>query len=117
MAAAVVPASVVTVHALTPSRSRFLGARIERSRPRARVQRVSMPPFHPCRTGGTVVAEAEYGADSPGAGSSRMPLQKIPPLYVRRNVRSSTVRHPGTIVVMGDVDAESSIIAGGDVFV
>ena len=116
MAAAVVPASV-TAHALIPSRSRFLGARIERSRPRARVQRVSMPPFHPCRTGGTVVAEAESGADSPGAGSSRLPLQKIPPLYVKRNVRSSTVRHPGTIVVMGDVDAESSIVAGGDVFV
>ena len=66
MAAAVVPASVVTAHASTPSRSRFLGVRIERSR--ARVQRVSMPPFHPCRTGGTVVAEAESGADSPGAG-------------------------------------------------
>lgn len=114
MAAGVVPASVAA-RASTPSQPRFLGARLEKPRPRDRVQRVSTP-FHP-RTGGTVVAEAESGSDSPGVGSSKLPLQKIPPLYVKRNVRSSTVRHPGTIVVMGDVDADSSIVAGGDVFV
>ena len=65
-----------------------------------------------------VFADAGSESDTEGAGSSKSKItQKIPPLYVKRTVRSSTVRHPGTIVVMGDVDAESSVIAGGDVFV
>ena len=116
MAAGVVPASVT---AYASSRSRFLGARLERARRRERVRACAR--FHP-RTGGSsrvprVFADAESGSDVPASGSSRLPSQKIPPLYVKRTVRSSTVRHPGTIVVMGDVDAESSVVAGGDVFV
>lgn len=117
MAAGVVPASVT---AYASSRSRFLGARLERARRRERVRACAR--FQP-RTGERssrvprVFADAESGSDVPASGSSKLPSQKIPPLYVKRTVRSSTVRHPGTIVVMGDVDAESSVIAGGDVFV
>lgn len=117
MAAGVVPASVT---AYASSRSRFLGARLERARRRERVRACAR--FQP-RTGERssrvprVFADAGSGSDVPASGSSKLPSQKIPPLYVKRTVRSSTVRHPGTIVVMGDVDAESSVIAGGDVFV
>lgn len=117
MAAGVVPASVT---AYASSRSRFLGARLERARRRERVRACAR--FQP-RTGERssrvprVFADAGSGSDVPTSGSSKLPSQKIPPLYVKRTVRSSTVRHPGTIVVMGDVDAESSVIAGGDVFV
>lgn len=117
MAAGVVPASVT---AYASSRSRFLGARLERARRRERVRACAR--FQP-RTGERssrvprVFADAGSGSDVPASGSSRLPSQKIPPLYVKRTVRSSTVRHPGTIVVMGDVDAESSVVAGGDVFV
>ncbi len=40
------------------------------------------------------------------------------PLYVETTVRSGVeVRHPGTIVVLGDVNPGSSIIADGDVLV
>ena len=117
MAAGVVSASVT---AYASSRSRFLGARLERARRRERVRACAR--FQP-RTGERssrvprVFADAGSGSDVPTSGSSKLPSQKIPPLYVKRTVRSSTVRHPGTIVVMGDVDAESSVIAGGDVFV
>ena len=127
MAAGVVPASVT---AYASSRSRFPGAQLERARRRERERVRACARFPHPRTGGSsrvvssrvprvfVFADAGSESDTEGAGSSKSKItQKIPPLYVKRTVRSSTVRHPGTIVVMGDVDAESSVIAGGDVFV
>ena len=41
-----------------------------------------------------------------------------PTLYVKRTLRGGQViRHPGTVVVLGDVNPDSEIVAGGDVFV
>ncbi|MEA5465484.1 septum site-determining protein MinC [Leptothoe sp. PORK10 BA2] len=40
------------------------------------------------------------------------------PLYVQTTVRSGTeIRHPGSIVVIGDVNPGGSLIAAGDIFV
>lgn len=42
----------------------------------------------------------------------------VDPLYVETTVRSGVeIRHPGTVVVIGDVNPGSSIIADGDVLV
>lgn len=41
-----------------------------------------------------------------------------PPLYLQTTVRSGTeIRHPGSIVVLGDVNPGGSLIAAGDIFV
>ena len=98
MAAGVVPASVT---AYASSRSRFLGARLERARRRERERVRACARFPHPRTGGSSrvvssrVRGRRVGSDVPASGSSRLPSQKIPPLYVKRTVRSSTVRTRG----------------------
>ena len=40
------------------------------------------------------------------------------PLYLQTTVRSGTeIRHPGTIIVLGDANPGSSLVAGGDILV
>ncbi len=40
------------------------------------------------------------------------------PLYLRTNIRSGhEIRHPGTVVVLGDVNPGGTIIAEGDIFI
>lgn len=41
-----------------------------------------------------------------------------PPLYLQMTIRSGTeIRHPGSIVVLGDVNPGGSLVAEGDIFV
>jgi septum site-determining protein MinC len=50
--------------------------------------------------------------------SSSIPDESVEALLVRRTLRSGqVVRHPGAIVVMGDVNPGAEIVAGGDVVV
>ncbi len=40
------------------------------------------------------------------------------PLYLQKNIRSGTeIRHPGSVVIMGDLNPGSSVIADGDILV
>ncbi len=40
------------------------------------------------------------------------------PLYLQKNIRSGTeIRHPGSVIVMGDLNPGSSVIADGDILV
>lgn len=73
----------------------------------------------------TAVAAATTGfsveQQSPMSGLSQPEAAGQPiadPLYLETTVRSGVeIRHPGTVVVLGDVNPGSSIIADGDVMV
>lgn len=70
----------------------------------------------------TAVAAATTGfsveQQSPQGNLSEAGTALADPLYVEATVRSGVeVRHPGSVVVLGDVNPGSSIIADGDVLV
>jgi septum site-determining protein MinC len=51
-------------------------------------------------------------------GSESPPVEGGDGLFVRRRIRSGQVlRHPGHIVIMGDVNPGAQVIAGGDIIV
>lgn len=53
--------------------------------------------------------------NQPSAGTGKALAE---PLYVQATVRSGTeIRHPGTVVILGDVNPGSSIVADGDILV
>lgn len=50
--------------------------------------------------------------------STEKPQSLAEPLYLQMTVRSGVeIRHPGTIVLLGDVNPGGSVIAGGDILV
>jgi septum site-determining protein MinC len=50
--------------------------------------------------------------------SADKPQSLAEPLYLQMTVRSGVeIRHPGTIVVLGDVNPGGSVVAGGDILV
>jgi len=66
-------------------------------------------------TGFSVEQQAPISHLNPPAEGGK-PLEE--PLYVQTTVRSGMeLRHPGTIVIVGDVNPGSSIIADGDILV
>ncbi len=65
-------------------------------------------------------AAAGYSVDQRTfAASLNQPPQGVtPPLYLQKTLRSGTeVYHPGTVVVFGDVNPGSAVIAGRDILV
>ena len=81
----------------------------ERAEPRARPAPEQPAPIDPVASDGPLAAgPAEpIGLDDPEAG-----------LVARRTLRSGQqLRHPGSIVVIGDVNPGAEIVAGGDVVV
>lgn len=51
-----------------------------------------------------------------GTSAARVPL--VEPLYLKTTVRSGTdIRHPGTVIILGDVNPGGKIIADGDILV
>ncbi|MCC3405064.1 MAG: septum site-determining protein MinC [Microcoleus sp. PH2017_10_PVI_O_A] len=52
------------------------------------------------------------------AKSAEKPQSLAEPLYLQMTVRSGQeIRHPGTIVLLGDVNPGGSVVAGGDILV
>ncbi|MEG3863814.1 septum site-determining protein MinC [Microcoleus sp. herbarium12] len=50
--------------------------------------------------------------------SAEKPQSLAEPLYLQMTVRSGVeIRHPGTIVLLGDVNPGGSVVAGGDILV
>ncbi|WP_017300083.1 septum site-determining protein MinC [Nodosilinea nodulosa] len=67
---------------------------------------------------------AGYSVDQLGAEDTLVQSPPAPgqplaePLYLQTTVRSGVeIRHPGTIVVLGDANPGSSLVAGGDILV
>ena len=74
----------------------------------------------------TAVAAATVGycveqqppVSSLSKASTEKPQSLAEPLYLQMTVRSGQeIRHPGTVVVFGDVNPGGSVIAGGDILV
>lgn len=72
-----------------------------------------------------VAATAGYSvdqvSDKPSLQTTPSPVTNTPladPLYVQMTLRSGAeVRHPGTVIILGDVNPGSTIIADGDILV
>lgn len=70
-----------------------------------------------------VAATAGYSVEQLTAASPLVPAAEAPkameePLYVQMTLRSGTeIRHNGTVIVMGDVNPGSTVIAEGDILV
>jgi septum site-determining protein MinC len=70
-----------------------------------------------------VAATAGYSVEQLTAASPLVPPTETPqameePLYVQMTLRSGTeIRHNGTVIVMGDVNPGSTVIAEGDILV
>jgi septum site-determining protein MinC len=74
----------------------------------------------------TAVAAATVGycveqqppVSSLNQASTEKPQSLAEPLYLQMTVRSGVeIRHPGTVIVFGDVNPGGSVIAGGDILV
>jgi septum formation inhibitor MinC len=76
------------------------------------------PPVRPAAAAVKPINRAPLPAPPPAA-SPVNPLMAPPqPVLVHRTVRSGqTITHPGTIVIVGDVNPGAEVIAGGDVLV
>jgi len=62
--------------------------------------------------------DAADQTDGAGIEPSPSPFALTEPLYMRTTVRSGVeVRHPGSVIVFGDVNPGGSIIANGDIIV
>lgn len=63
-----------------------------------------------------LTSESAAAEASPSPISSRLPYAE--PLYLQTTLRSgSEIRHPGTVVILGDLNPGSSIVADGDILV
>lgn len=59
-----------------------------------------------------------YDITRPQPPAPRRSTETIDGLVVRRTLRSGqSVRHPGTVIVIGDVNPGAEIVAGGDIIV
>ena len=62
--------------------------------------------------------EQQPPVSSLNKASADKPQSVAEPLYLQMTVRSGVeIRHPGTIVLLGDVNPGGSVIAGGDILV
>jgi septum site-determining protein MinC len=62
--------------------------------------------------------EQQSSVSSLNKTSEAKPESPAEPLYLQMTVRSGTeIRHPGTVIVFGDVNPGGSVIAGGDILV
>ena len=60
--------------------------------------------------------EQQSPLSRPGQEEERSVMDE--PLYLQTTVRSGTeIRHPGTVVILGDINPGGSVIAEGDIFV
>ncbi len=62
--------------------------------------------------------EQQPPVSSLNKSTAQKPQSLAEPLYLQMTVRSGVeIRHPGTIVLLGDVNPGGSVIAGGDILV
>ena len=67
-----------------------------------------------------VAATAGYSVQQlpPALTSINEPAKRSEPLYLQSTVRSGVeIRHPGTVVIWGDLNPGGTVIAAGDIFV
>ena len=62
--------------------------------------------------------EQQPAVSSLNKATAEKPQSLAEPLYLQMTVRSGVeIRHPGTVVLLGDVNPGGSVIAGGDILV
>lgn len=66
----------------------------------------------------TAVLVAESGFSLEQTPAFQAPTAPVEPLYLQKIIRSGTViRHPGTVILRGDVHPGAEIVAGGDILI
>lgn len=76
------------------------------------VEQAQLPPP------GAMATEAPQNGDNNGERNSVVAALRAEPLYLRTIVRSGgEIRHPGTVVLVGDVNPGGTIAAAGDIII